>query len=431
MNTTARQIALLSLCRCESDGKYSNLESDSAIKKFRLEGAERKLYSKLLYGTIEKKITLDYIISQLSTRKVEDMTPQMKNILRMSLYQLRYLDRIPDHAAVDEAVELAKKYVGKSSAPFVNAVLREYLRRKDSIKFPDKGRDYTEYLSVRYSVDRDVLSALLSSCGDECEKMLEFIENNEQYITLRINTLISSLDEVMSILSNSGIKCARTKESPFGINLLQNVDIGTLEECIGNKAFIEDEASQIAILSLDVSPDISVCDVCAAPGGKSISAAIRMENKGEVFSHDLHKNKIGLIEKMAQRLGVSIIKASPRNGKEMPDDDKLSYFDRVICDVPCSGLGVIGKKPDLRYKDMDISQLIDTQYQILCSSVNYLKAGGKLVYSTCTLNREENDAQIEKFLKENTGYTLLSSRTLMPHINGTDGFYIAVIEKNG
>ena len=131
MNTTARQIALLSLCRCESDGKYSNLEIDSAIKKFRLEGAERKLYSKLVYGTIEKKITLDHVISQLSTRKLSDMTLQMKNILRMSLYQLMYLDRIPEHAAVDEAVELAKKYVSKSSAPFVNAVLREYLRRKD------------------------------------------------------------------------------------------------------------------------------------------------------------------------------------------------------------------------------------------------------------------------------------------------------------
>lgn len=430
MNTTARQIALLSLCRCESDGKYSNLEIDSAIKKFRLEGAERKLYSKLLYGTIEKKITLDHIISQLSTRKVEDMTPQMKNILRMSLYQLRYLDRIPDHAAVDEAVELAKKYVSKSSAPFVNAVLREYLRRKESITFPDKNNNYTEYLSVRYSVDKAVLSALLSSCGDECEKMLDFIENNEQYMTLRVNTLISGVDEVMNILSNSGIKCARTKESPFGINLLQNVDIGTLEECIGNKAFIEDEASQIAVMSLDVHPEMSVCDVCAAPGGKSISAAIKMENKGEIFSHDLHKNKIGLIEKTAERLGINIIKASPRNGKTMPDEEKRSYFDRVICDVPCSGLGVIGKKPDLRYKDMDISQLIDTQYQILCSSVNYLKTGGKLLYSTCTLNREENDAQIEKFLKENTGYTLLSSRTLMPHINGTDGFYIAVIEKN-
>ena len=139
MNTTARQIALLSLCRCESDGKYSNLEIDSAIKKFKLEGAERKLYSKLVYGTIEKKITLDHIISQLSTRRVYDMTPQMKNILRMSLYQLMYLDRIPDHAAVDEAVELAKKYVNQRSAPFVNAVLREYLRRKaeNNLKLPD------------------------------------------------------------------------------------------------------------------------------------------------------------------------------------------------------------------------------------------------------------------------------------------------------
>ncbi len=433
MNTTARQIALLSLCRCESDGKYSNLEIDSAIKKFRLEGAERKLYSKLVYGTIEKKITLDHVISQLSTRKLCDMTPQMKNILRMSLYQLMYLDRIPEHAAVDEAVELAKKYVSKSSAPFVNAVLREYLRRKDKngIKFPDKNKDCREYLSVRYSVDTGVLDALLSSCGDECEKMLAFFEENEQYITLRVNTLISTPDDVIKILTDAGIKCEQTKESPFGVRLCQNVDVATLEEHIGNKAFIEDEASQIAILSLGLSPGMSVCDVCAAPGGKSISAALVMENRGEIYSYDLHKNKIGLIEKTASRLGVDIVKASARNGKEMPAEDKMSYFDRVICDVPCSGLGVIGKKPDLRYKDMNISQLIDTQYGILCSSANYLKDGGRLLYSTCTLNKEENGAQVEKFLKENMGYKLLSERTLMPHRDGTDGFYIAIIEKNG
>ena len=433
MNTTARQIALLSLCRCESDGKYSNLEIDSAIKKFKLEGAERKLYSKLVYGTIEKKITLDHIISQLSTRRVDDMTPQMKNILRMSLYQLMYLDRIPDHAAVDEAVELAKKYVNQRSAPFVNAVLREYLRRKaeNNLKLPDKNNDYREYLSVRYSVDHGVLDALLSSCGDECEKMLAFFENNEQYITLRINTLVSGVDEVLKILSDAGIRCESTKQSPFGVKLLQNADIVTLEQLIGNKAFIEDEASQIAILSLDLSPGMTVCDVCAAPGGKSISAALVMENKGEICSHDLHENKIGLIEKTAKRLGIDIIKASPRNGKDMPDEDKMSYFDRVICDVPCSGLGVIGKKPDLRYKDMNISQLIETQYKILSSSVNYLKKGGKLLYSTCTLNGAENGEQVEKFLKENTGYKLCFERTLMPHKDGTDGFYIAVIEKNG
>ena len=433
MNITARQIALLSLCRCESDGKYSNLELDSAIKKFRLEGAERKLYSKLVYGTIEKKITLDYVISQLSTRRVDELTPQMKNILRMSLYQLMYLDRIPDHAAVDEAVELAKKYVSVKSASFVNAVLREYLRRKDTngINFPDKNKDSKEYLSVRYSVDTGVLDALMSSCGDECEKMLDFFEKGEQYITLRVNTLVSTPDEVVDALTCAGIKCELTKESPFGVRLFQNVDVTSLEECIGNRAFIEDEASQIAILSLDLSPGMTVCDVCAAPGGKSISAALVMENKGEIYAYDLHQNKIGLIEKTSSRLGINIIKASARNGKEMPDSDKISYFDRVICDVPCSGLGVIGKKPDLRYKDMNISQLIDTQYKILCSSVNYLKKGGKLLYSTCTLNGDENGAQVKKFLKENTGYKLLSERTLMPHKDGTDGFYIAIIEKNG
>ncbi len=431
MNTTARQIALLSLCRCESDGKYSNLENDAAIKKFGLEGAEKKLYSKLLYGTIEKKITLDHIISQISSKKIEDMSLQMINILRMALYQLRYLDRIPDHAAVAEAVELAKKYVSKASASFVNAVLREYLRRDSSFEFPDKNDDYKGYLSVRYSVSFDVLEALLSSCGAECEKMLDYFEKNEQYITIRVNTLKNTVDELMEKLTSNGIKCRKTKESPFGINLLQNVDIGLLTDIIGDGGFIEDEASQIAISSLELEPSMTVCDVCSAPGGKSISSAIQMKNEGKIYAHDLHANKIGLIEKTAKKLGIDIIEASVRNGKLPVDEEKREKFDRVICDVPCSGLGVIGKKPDLRYKDMDVDKLIETQYEILSSSCYYLKPGGRLLYSTCTLNRAENDAQTDKFLKENTGYTLTSSRTLMPHKDGTDGFYIAVIEKNG
>lgn len=431
MNTTARQIALLSLCRCESDGKYSNLENDAAIKKFALEGAEKKLYSKLLYGTIEKKITLDHIISQISSKKLEDMSLQMLNILRMAIYQLRYLDRIPDHAAVAEAVELAKKYVSKASASFVNAVLREYLRRDNSFEFPDKNDDYTGYLSVRYSVSPDVLEALLSSCGAECEKMLDYFEKNEQYITIRVNTLKNTVDELVEKLTSNGIKCKKTKESPFGINLLQNVDIGLLTGIVGDGGFIEDEASQIAVASLELEPSMTVCDVCSAPGGKSISSAIQMKNEGKIYAHDLHANKLGLIEKTAKKLGIDIIEVSVRNGKLPVDEEKCGKFDRVICDVPCSGLGVIGKKPDLRYKDMDVDKLIETQYEILSSSCHYLKPGGRLLYSTCTLNRAENDAQTDKFLKENTGYTLISSRTLMPHKDGTDGFYIAVIEKNG
>ncbi len=428
MNTTARQIALLSLCRCEKDGKYSNLENDAAIKKFNLQGSERKLYTKLLYGTVEKRITLDYIISQISNKKIEDMSVQMLNILRMSIYQLRYLDRIPAHAAVDEGVQLAKKYVSNSSSSFVNAVLREYLRRKGNFSFPKD--DFEMYLSVRYSVNKGVVRALYSSCGEECEKMLQYLDESAQFITLRVNTLNSNTSDVIGKLQAHDIPCVPTSESPFGVRILSNIDIPTLENIIGNTAFIEDEASQIAICALGVSSGMTVVDVCAAPGGKSISAAMAMNNEGIIYSYDLHESKISLISKTAEKMGVTIVKSSVRNGKLPVEDAMLGIADRVICDVPCSGLGVIGKKPDLRYKDMDnISSLLDTQLQILYSSAAYLKKGGRLLYSTCTLNEEENGKNVEKFLKENTGYRLLCQRTLMPHLNGTDGFYIAVIEK--
>ena len=430
MNTTARQIALLSLCRSENDGKYTNLENNSAIKKFDLKGAEKKLYTKLFYGTVEKKVTLDHIIGILSSRAVEDMTVQMRNILRMSIYQLRYLDRIPAHSAVNEGVELAKKYVGKQSAPFVNAILREYLRREGKFDFPSANDDYIKYLCVTYSLDEGVARALLSSCGDECEKMLRFLDKNEQYITLRVNTLKTERSHVINILSENGIKCAKTEQSPYGVRIMQSADIPTLERLVGDLAFVEDEASQIAVSALDVQKGMTVFDVCAAPGGKSLCAAIAMENEGSISSYDLHENKIGLIKKAAEKAGIDIIHAEVRDGRIPPCEEFLSTADRVICDVPCSGLGVIGKKPDLRYKDMSsVDSLLNTQYEILSQSVKYLKAGGRLLYSTCTLNKAENSDTVEKFLKENTAYKLIKQQTLMPHTDGTDGFYIAVIEK--
>lgn len=430
MNTQARQIALLSLCRSESDGKYTNLENNSAIKKFDLQGAEKRLYTKLFYGTVEKKVTLDHIIECLSSRRIDEMSIQMRNILRMSIYQLRYLDRIPDHSAVDEGVELAKKYVSKQSGSFVNAILREYLRRGGNIAFPSPDDDYIKYLCVTYSLDEGVANALLSSCKDECEKMLQYLNEREQYITLRVNTLKSDVDGVISVLSENGIKCEKTKQSPYGVRILQSVDIQTLDSLLGNTAYVEDEASQIAVNTLGVEKGMTVVDVCAAPGGKSICAAIAMENEGSIISYDLHENKIKLIRKAAEKAGVDIIQACARDGKLPVQGEYIACADRVICDVPCSGLGVIGKKPDLRYKDMtNIGSLLSTQYAILSSSVDYLKKGGRLLYSTCTLNADENYGTVEKFLRENTAYRLVTQQTLMPHINGTDGFYIAVIEK--
>ncbi len=431
MNTTSRQIALLSLCRYEREGKYSNLEADAAIKKFKLEGAEKKLYTKLLYGTIERKITLDYIISKLSDRPIEDMSLQMRNILRMSIYQMRFLDKIPDNAAVNEGVELAKKFEKPSSAAFANAILRRYAASGDKIKLPQKKDGIIEYLTVNYSVGAFVAASLVESLGEDgAEKMLKKINESEHYITLRVNTLVTSRDELMEKLGNIGVKSKKCKLSPWGINIESYIDIPTLFDTVGNGAFIEDEASQAAIAALAPSAGQLVVDVCAAPGGKTVSCAIAMENSGKIYAYDMHQSKIKLIDDAANRMGVDIVESSCRNAKT-PNEELYGKADRVICDVPCSNLGVIGKKPEVRYKDLsDIDRLIATQREILTQSLKYLKKHGRLLYSTCTINKKENGDTVRELLEKNTDYSLIYERTLTPCDDGCDGFYVAVIEKN-
>ncbi len=430
MNTTAREIALLSLCRYEREGKYSNLEADAAIKKFNLQGAEKKLYTKLLYGTIEKKITLDYIISRLSDKKIEDMTLQMKNILRMSIYQMKYLDKIPDNAAVFEGVELAKKFEKPTSASFANAVLRRYTAERDNIKLPGKRSGAVKYLSVNYSVGEDVVNALVDSLGeDEVEKMLAHLDKTEHYVTLRVNTLKTSVEELCDSLVAQGIKCERTKASLFGINICSYVDIPTLDCITQGTAFVEDEASQIAIASLGCKPGDTLIDVCAAPGGKTVSAAIEMAGRGKIYAFDLHENKLKLIKKAAEKMGVNIVSTARRDGK-VADESLFGIADRVICDVPCSNLGVIGKKPEIRYKDLsDIDALVNTQYAILSASSAYLKKGGRMLYSTCTIDKRENGDNVRRFLSEHDDFVLISERTLVPHTDNCDGFYVSVLEK--
>ncbi len=431
MNTSAREIALLSLCRYEREEKYSNIEADAAIKKFKLVGAEKKLYTKLLYGTIEKKLTLDYIIQKLSSRKLDDLSLQMKNILRMSIYQMRYLDKIPDNAAVNEGVELAKKFEKPASASFANAILRRYAADGDKIKLPNKSAGVIEYLSVNYSVGYDIVKALTDSLGEnDAELMLKKINDIEHYVTLRVNTLKTTREELKGKLAENNIKCEECKASPFGLRVLSYVEVPALLAIVGNDAFIEDEASQLAVATLDCKPNFTVVDTCAAPGGKTVSCAVEMKNSGKIYAFDLHDNKIKLIDKAAERLGVTIIKAACRNGKD-PDAELFGKADRVLCDVPCSNIGVMAKKPEVRYKKLsDIDSLVLTQRQILEQSVKYLKTGGKLLYSTCTVDKRENEENISDFLSSHPNYSLVCERTLTPHKDNCDGFYIAVITKN-
>ena len=423
---SARELAVLSLCRLEREGKYGGLEADAAIKKFGLDGAERALYTKLFYGVTERRITLDYVINAYSNRKTEEMSLEMRNILRVSAYQILYLDRVPDYSAVNEGAELAKKYERKSASGFANAILRRVCAEgMPEIKCGGKA----EFLSVKYSVLQSTAEILLKEFGfSETEKYLYSLFS-PQYITLRVNTLKTSREELIKKLQAAGIGCEPTHKSGFGIRLTQHTDTQSLFSEIKGLAYIEDEASQTAIQTLDVSPGMTVADVCAAPGGKTVSAAISMCNDGVICASDIHKNKLRLIEKTARDCGVTIINTECRDAKTV-NEKLVAKCDRVLCDVPCSGLGVLGKKPDMRYKEVtDRDRLIQTQKEILSSSAKYLKPGGVLVYSTCTVLSDENGDNVSDFLKNNAGFELVSEQTLLPHKDGTDGFYTAKITK--
>lgn len=433
-NKTSREAAFESLLRTEKDKSYSNLEIDSVIKRYSLTGAEKGLYTTLVYGAIERKLTLDYIIECLANKPLDKLDVEIKVILRLGLYQLIYLDRVPDSAAVNESVNLAKR-IKPSASGFVNALLRGYIKKfGGTIPYPDK-KDIQKYLSVRYSCGADVIE-LLSSYGN-AEEILSAFEITPP-VTIRVNTLKISRDELLAELQKNDISAELTRYAPNGIKL-KNMPPLVRDMINDGKCFIQDEASQISAEVLSPRAGETVIDVCACPGGKSFSAAIKMENSGKLYAFDLHKNKLTLIDSGAKRLGIDIISSAEKNGTVF-DPNFEGLADAIICDVPCSGLGVIAKKPEIRYKTFDdISALPKTQSAILGNSSRYLKHGGRICYSTCTLNPAENESIVNRFLASKDDFEAVDFEigelrsnngmlTLFPN-NGTDGFFISLIRR--
>ena len=420
-----RALSLEVLTRCEAGG-YSNIALDTAIKRNNLSVSDRALFTALVYGVIERKITLDYIISSLSSIPNSKIEKDTRNILRMGLYQLIYMEKIPAHAALNETVNLANK----RSKGFVNAILRSYLREGEKIEFPSKS-DRVKYLSVTYSVGEALVCALLDAYSfDECEKILSAF-GEKTPITLRVNNLKTTREKVLSELEGA----VATKLSPDGI-VLENAAVSELEHLNDGRVTVQDEASQICVRVLGAKEGDTVLDVCACPGSKSFGAAMTMNDKGKILAFDIHENKLSLVKSGAERLGISIISTKAQDAR-LPISELFETADKIICDVPCSGFGVIGKKPEIRYKDpAESSRLPEIQFNILKNVSNYLKVGGTLVYSTCTILPDENENVINKFLENNKNFALVPFSvgtlevndgmiTLLPHIHNTDGFFIA------
>ncbi len=360
----ARQAAYLSLTSLMTKGKYSNIELDNMISKYSLSGNEKALYTVLVYGVLERQLTLDYFISSLSNVPLEKIDINSKVAIQIGLYQIFYLSGTPDFASVNESVELIKwAYNTKEGASkFVNAILREAIRKKDKLLSFSSITDKTEYLKIKYSVNEFLINKLINQYGYEtCEKILSSTFSHPK-ITLRVNTLKISKEDFMKKLNDDGISCSQSSLADESLTLDSRVPYEVLKK-YDSLFFVQDLSSQFCSHVVSPKPYETVLDACACPGGKSFNMAMLMDNKGKIVSRDLHKNKLSLVEKSALSLGIDIIET--QEGSSSLDLGNVMY-DKILCDVPCSGFGVMAKKPEIRYKkEEDIIKLPQIQYSIL------------------------------------------------------------------
>lgn len=441
MKQTARSTALDALLRMEDNEGYSNLVIDKALRSAGLDRRDGALASTIFYGVLEKQLTLDYLIGKClrDPRKRLDQTVRMA--LRCGAYQIYYLDRVPDSAAVNETVNLIKERGKGGFSGFVNGVLRSLIRQKESLSLPEG--DSPSALSLRYSVPKELISLWQTSYGQETTLNLlkSFQEKAEFYI--RVNTLKTSPEELKNGLSQREI-LLEPLEFPKGGARLENCGSPSgLPQFQEGLFHVQDLSAQLVCEILSPKPGENICDCCAAPGGKTFTIAEKMEGKGSVTALDLYKGRVKLIADGAKRLGISNITAKMADASKPFSD--LSGMDRVLCDVPCSGFGVIRRKPEIRYKNLSqVKELPKLQYAILKNASALVKTGGVLVYSTCTLNPGENGGVAEKFLRENNGFLPMSidlpgirrsveepayQLTMMPFAGASDGFFAAAFLK--
>lgn len=419
-----RKLAVKALLKIETDSAYSNITLNSFLKETDLNKEDKAFFSALVYGVLDRKITLDYVLSQFMKTPLKKTAPFTLNVLRLGLYQIMYMDKIPESAAVNESVKIIKSSKESRNSGFVNAVLRAAIRSEIKLPQGDTAKD----LSIRYSCPEWITKSFISDYGNENAVKLLAGSLEAPSVVLRVNTAKIKTEELITEFEKLGVNCKKG-EIPDSVIIEKGIDISSNPLYEKGLFYVQDTASQKAVSVLSPKKDSRVLDLCAAPGGKSFTMACLMENKGEIVSCDLYESRVGLIEKSAQRLGLDIIKATVNDATVY--NENLGKFDFVLCDVPCSGLGVIRRKPELKYKtDSDFKELEDIQYRIICNAVRYLKKGGKLLYSTCTLRRAENENLVIRFQKEYNEFRLVYEHTFMPHIDKTDGFYCALFEKS-
>ena len=433
---TARSVALEALVACEKQGAWSDGYLKKAIRAAGLDARDAALATRLCFGVLQNRMLLDFWLSDLCLTPLEKLEPPVRAVLRLGAYQLQLLSRVPSHAAVSQAVDLARKYArNPRAAGLVNGVLRNLLRQKDRLPSPSD-------LSTRYSHPQWLVDAFTERLGAEEAEALLAADNGEPPTYAQVNTLKTTPEALSAALAARGVEAGPHPWLPGCLLLRRTGSLEELPEFQAGHFYIQDAAARLPILAAALQPGWRVLDACAAPGGKSFAAALAMGDRGEVLSCDIHPHKQQLIQAGARRLGLSCIHTEVLDAR-MCKDDLLDRFDLVIADVPCSGLGIIRKKPDIRYKDpKPLENLPRIQADILDSAARCVCPGGVLLYATCTLLERENEGAVLGFLDRNKYFTLERFQvpgpfadtgrgmlTCWPHRHGTDGFFFAKLRR--
>lgn len=432
----ARETALTVLYEVEYHGAYSDMALKNALAHTSLSQTDKGFVTRLVYGVIQYKLTLDYMICRYSKLKKNKISKYILLILRMGVYQMQFMDRVPDSAAVNESVKLARRYGHGGSVGFVNGVLRAVIRGRGSFSYPE---DREQYLSVKYSFPLELVRHWIDTFGDSFTEELLCAMNETPILSLRVNTLKTTPEEVVKKLENAHIS-----ELYKDAVLCDGFDVSSSEVYRQGLVTAQDISAMMAGIVLAPQPNDTVLDMCAAPGGKTTHMAQLMNNTGKIIAFDIHEHKMDLIEKNARRLGISMIETVCADSSTYIDRYRESA-DKVLADVPCSGLGIIRKKPDIKWNDK-LSNIADIQTAILENAARYVKCGGQLVYSTCTIERAENEDVIERFLSCHKDFTAVDITnalpvplckqtakdgyvTFYPNIDGIDGFFICKLQK--
>lgn len=421
---SGRRTAFQILLEVEEEKAFSNLSSNKYIKQNNPENPA--FVRELVYGVLANKLLLDYYLNLLIPSGIEKVKKREKTLLRMGLYQLKFMKNIPQYAAVNETVSLAKSLC-RGREGFINGVLRGYIKKQGELQLPCDDTD--EILSVKYSFSPWIIKMWKKQYGQGSTIKLMEASNSRPVLCIRVNLMKTTVEELSHLLSEKGMVVDKGRYSDI-VLYVSGSNILDLEEYKKGLFSIQDETSVLACQYLEPRPGDLVIDTCASPGGKTSAIGEMMDNRGKIISCDIYPHKLELIKKQADRLGITIIETKLLDG--IKGDKALSgKADKVLVDAPCSGLGVIRKKPEIKYKEQkDIQKLIKVQSDILNNASYYVKPNGVLLYSTCTINKDENDEQIEKFIKTHEDFEILYEKQFLP-TDGLDGFFICKMMKKG